>query len=214
MQVPIYNMEGEVTGQIDLDDYIFGIEPNEAVVHQALVRQLTNRRAGTASTKTRGEVVGSTRKLFRQKHTGFARAGSRRSPLRHGGGIVFGPRPRKYFHRLPKKMKRLAIRSVLSSKVADSNLFIIEQIDIAQPNTKQMANVFKALNVELPALLVTADPDINIAKSARNISRVKTIPAYMINVADLLSHKTLLMTKEATKRVESIWGQKQVSSEA
>ncbi len=214
MQVSVYNIEGQVTGQIDLDETIFGVQPNEALVHQALVRQLANARAGTADTKTRSEVAGSTHKLFRQKHTGFARAGSRRSPTRSGGGVAFGPHPRKYHQRMPKKMRRLALKSVLSSKVINDELMVIESFGIEQPKTKQISHILKTLGIESSALLVTSDPDINVVKSARNIDKVKIRPAYMLNVVDLLKHKVLLMTVEAVQKVETIWGKNQVSTEA
>lgn len=214
MQVSVYNIEGEITGQIDLDERVFGIQPNETVVHQALVRQLANARAGTADTKTRSEVVGSTRKLFRQKHTGFARAGSRRSPIRSGGGVAFGPHPRNYNQRMPKKMRRLALKSVLSSKVINEELMVIESLGVEQPKTKQIAQILKTLGIESSALLVTSDPDINVVKSARNIEKVKIRPAYMLNVVDLLTHKVLLMTVDAVHKVETIWGMKPVATEA
>ena len=214
MQIPVRNVEGEVIEQIEVDDTVFGVQPNEAVVHQALVRQRANARVGTANTKRRGEVSGSTRKLFRQKHTGSARAGSRRSPIRRGGGVAFGPHPRSYRKAMPKKMRRLALKSVLSAKVADGELMVIDTFGIEQPGTKQMVRVLNTLEIDSSVLLVTAESDMNVVKSARNIERTKTLPANMLNVVDLLSHTELLMTVDAVRRVEAIWGSKRAVAEA
>lgn len=214
MQVPVYNTAGQVIDQVELDETVFGVPVNEAVVHQALVRQLANARVGTANTKTRSEVSGSSRKLYRQKHTGFARAGSRRSPIRRGGGVAFGPHYRSYRQAMPKKMRRLALKCVLSAKVAEGELMVIDSFGLEQPRTKQMANILKTLGIESSTLLVTADPDTNVVKSTHNLARVKTQAAYMLNVSDLLSHRTLLMTVEAVNRVGMVWGRKQVVVEA
>jgi len=135
MQVPVYNMSGEVVKQIDIDDSVFAVPLNEAVVHQALVRQLANARQGTASTKTRGEVTGSKQKMYRQKHTGRARAGSVRSPLRRGGGVTFGPKPRSYRKSMPKKMRQLALRCVLSAKAKEKEMMVLEELKIDEPKT-------------------------------------------------------------------------------
>ncbi len=214
MQVSVHNTEGQVIDQIELDESVFGIPPNEPVVHQALVRQRANSRLGTVQTKTRSEVSGSSRKLFRQKHTGFARAGTKRSPTRRGGGRAFGPRPRSYRQAMPKKMRRLALRCVLSAKVADGELLVIDLFGLEQPTTKRMIGILKVLGVESSALLVTSEPDMNVVKSARNIEKTKTLPASMLNVVDLLSHKVLLMTVDAVRRVEATWGRKEVVAEA
>ena len=214
MQVSVYNNAGQVIDQIEVDETVFGVKSNEAVVHQALVRQRANSRLGTAETKTRGEVAGSTRKLYHQKHTGMARAGSRRSPLRRGGGIIFGPHSRSYRQAMPKKMRRLALKCVLSSKVAEGELIVIDSFGLEQPNTKQTVQVLEALGVGSSALLVTANSDMNVFKSGRNLDRVDTLPADLLNVVDLLSHRMLLMTVDAVRRVEAIWGQKRVVVEA
>ncbi len=200
--------------QIELDESVFGVPPNEAVVHQALVRQRANSRVGTANTKTRGEVAGSTRKLFRQKHTGFARAGSRRPPTRRGGGIAFGPHPRSYRQAMPKKMRRLALKCVLSAKLADDELKVIDSFGLEQPGTRQAVRILEALGIESSVLWVTGEPDMNVVKSARNLPKVKTLPANMLNVVDLLSYRTLLMSVEAVRRAEATWGQKPVVAEA
>ncbi len=206
MQVPVYNMNGEVVKQIDIADSVFAVPVNEAVVHQALVRQLANARQGTASTKTRGEVAGSKQKMYRQKHTGRARAGSIRSPLRRGGGVTFGPKPRSYRQAMPKKMHRLALRCVLSAKAGDKELMVLDEIKLDEPKTKEMVKILAALKVNTSALIATGKPEENVVKSARNLSEVDTIPANLLNVADILSHKMLLMTENAVHQVEKLWG--------
>jgi large subunit ribosomal protein L4 len=214
VQVSVYNIKGEVVDQIEVDESVFGLAPNESVVHQALVRQRANARAGTANTKTRGEVSGSTRKLFRQKHTGSARAGSRRTPTRRGGGVAFGPRTRSYRQAMPKKMRRLALKCVLSAKVSDGELLVVDSFGLERPRTKQMVDTLRALGVQSSALLVSAEPDVNFIKSARNIEGSKTLPAGMLNVVDLLSYRILLMSVDAVRRVEEIWGKKEQLAEA
>ena len=207
MQVPVYNLSGEVVQEIEVDNYVFGVPFNKAVVHQVLVRQLANARQGTASTKTRSKVAGSTRKLFRQKGTGSARAGSIKSPLRRGGGITFGAHPRDYHQAVPKKMRRLALRCVLSAKVGDQELILVEHLNLEKPRTKQMAGILAALGVDSSTLIVTAEVAENVVKSARNLPRVKTTPADLLNVGDLLSHTKLLMTVAAARRAEELWGE-------
>ena len=206
MQIPVYNMSGEVVKKIDVSDDVFTVPFNEAVVHQAVVRQLANARQGTACTKTRGEVAGSNRKLYRQKHTGNARAGTAKSPLRRGGGTIFGPKPRSYHQAMPKKMRRLAIRSVLSAKLKDNELIVLEDLDFSEPKTKEMANVLAALNINKSALVATGEMKINAVKSARNIPDVKMVPANLLNVVDMTSHKVLLLTEAAVRQVEQLWG--------
>jgi large subunit ribosomal protein L4 len=206
MQVPVYNISGEVVKNIDIADSVFAVPANEAVVHQALVRQLANTRQGTSSTKTRGEVTGSKQKMYRQKHTGRARAGSIRSPLRRGGGIIFGPKPRSYCQAIPKEMRRLAIRCVLSAKAGDNELMVLDELKFNEPKTREMAKVLSALSVEDSALIAIGNPEANLVKSARNLPRIKTIPARQLNVVDITSHKKLLMTEEAVRQVEELWG--------
>jgi large subunit ribosomal protein L4 len=206
LQVPVYNNAGKVVSQLEVDEYIFGVQPNKAVVHQALLRQRANARQGTADTKTRREVAGGSRKLYRQKHTGMARSGTRRSPLRRGGGIIFGPHPRSYRQDMPKKMRRLALRSVISAKLAEGELRVLDSFGLEQPDTKQILHIFKALGVNPPALVVNAGVDTNVVKSTRNIEGVKTLPADMLNTVDLLSYSVLLMTVDAVRQVESVWG--------
>ena len=207
MQVPVYSQAGEVVEHIEISDNVFAVPFNEAVVHQAMVRQRANKRQGTASTKTRGEVSGSSRKLFRQKHTGFARAGSRKSPLRRGGGITFGPKPRSYRQAMPKKMRQLALRCVLSAKVGSGELLVLDRLEFEKPETKAMARILVALEVDSSALIITPEPEDNIIKSARNLAKIKTMPANLLNVVDILSHKMLLMTESAVRKAEQLWGQ-------
>ena len=206
MQVPVYSLTGEVVEHIEISDRVFAVPFNEGVVHQAIVRQQANARQGTHSTKTRSEVAGGSGKLFRQKGTGLARAGTRRSPLRRGGGIIFGPKPRSYRQAMPKKMRRLALKCALSAKARDEELKVIAELKL-EPKTKQMAQILADLGVDSSALLVTPEPEENVIKSARNLKRVKTMPANLLNVLDILSHKMLLMSVTAVRKAEQLWGE-------
>lgn len=206
MKLTVHDTAGKEVDTIEVDDAVFGIEPNEAVVHQALVASMANRRAGTATTKTRSEVEGSTAKIRRQKGTGASRQGSIRAPHHRHGGIVFGPRPRSYAKALPKRMKRLAIRSVLSSKAADGSLRVVKDLALATPSTKEMSGVLKALGFERSVLVVTAQADDAVKRSARNIGVARTLPAAYLNVADLLAAQGLLMTVDAIRGAEALWG--------
>ncbi len=206
MQLAVKNAEGEPVRTIQVDDHVFGIAPNPAVLHQAFVAQRANQRRGTVSTLTRGEVAGSTRKIRPQKYTGRARQGSIRAPHRPGGGVVFGPKPRDYSQRLPKNMKRLAIRSALSGKVADGELTVIDQLAFQRPRTKEMERILLNLGVERSALIVTAEPDRNVFLAARNLPKRKVLPASYLNVVDMLTHQDLVMTEGAVRRAEALWG--------
>jgi large subunit ribosomal protein L4 len=206
MQVPVYSMNGEVVKQIEIADSVFAVPVNEVVVHQALVSQLANARQGTASTKTRSEVAGSKQKMYRQKHTGRARAGSIRSPLRRGGGITFGPKPRSYRQAMPKKMRQLAIRCVLSAKAGDKELMVLDELKLDEPKTKDIVKLFTALGIESSALIATNGSEENVAKSARNLPEVDTIPAQLLNVVDITNHKILLLTEAAVRQIEQLWG--------
>jgi large subunit ribosomal protein L4 len=208
VQVPVYNPSGEVVTQLEISDDIFGLPFNDAVVHQALVRQLANKRQGTASTKTRGEVRGSTRKLYAQKHTGRARRGAVGSPLLRGGGIVFGPHPRTYHQAMPKKMRRLALKCVLSAKVREGNMKVVEEFIFDKPGTKEMINILSALGIDSSVLIVTPDATPNVVKSASNLINVDVLPSALINVADLLSHQKLMITIDAIHKIEQTWGRK------
>lgn len=206
MQMPVYNMSGEVVDQIEVSDAVFGIPFNEAVVHQAMVRQLANRRQGTASTKTRGEVSGSTRKLYPQKHTGRARRGDIKSPLLVGGGIVFGPKPRSYRQSMPKKMRRLALKCLLSAKVREGDLKVIQELDFQKPKTKDLIQVLASLGADSSVLIVTANSAPFLLKSAANLGNVKVLRSALVNVLDLLTYKTVVATVPAIRNIEQIWG--------
>lgn len=206
MQLPVYNLTGEVIRQIEVSDAVFAVPFNETVVHQVMVGLQANARQGTAATKSRGMVSGSTRKLFRQKGTGNARAGSKKSPLRRGGGVTFGPHPRDYRQQIPRKVRRLALKCVLSAKAGDGELKVLDGFNFAEPKTKKMIDVLLALGIDSSALIVTPEPEENVIKSARNIPEIKTMPASVINIIDILSHKTLLMTEAAVRVAEKLWG--------
>jgi len=207
MKVPVYGLNGEVVEQIELSGSIFAIPFNESVVHQAMVRQLANGRQGTASTKTRGEVSGSTRKLYAQKHTGRARRGDIKSPLLRGGGVVFGPKPRSYRQSMPKKMRRLALKCLLSAKIREGNVRLVQELDFKEPKTKDMVHVLSSLGIDSSALVVTAQSTLNVTKSAANLPEVKVVPSALVNVLDLLSYETLVATVPAIRNIEQIWGE-------
>lgn len=206
-RVAVYNMKGEQVGDIELKDEIFGVEPNEALVHQAVVRYLANQRQGTVATKTRGEVSGGGRKPWRQKGTGRARHGSIRSPIWVGGGTVFGPKPRDYRQALPKKARRAALRSALSSKVAAGDFLVLDELKLEQPKTREVANVLSNLKAdEASALFVTAELDRNVYLSARNIPKVSATRAGDLNVYDVLLHGKVIATRDAVAKIEEVLG--------
>ncbi|GEA14396.1 50S ribosomal protein L4 [Moorella sp. E308F] len=201
-RVAVYNIQGQQVGEMDLDERIFGGEVNEAVLHQAVVMQLASRRRGTAATRTWAEVSGGGRKPWRQKGTGRARAGSIRSPLWRGGAVIFGPQPRDYGFKLPKKVRRLALRSALASKVREGNIIVLDELKLARPRTKDMVAVLRALHVEDKALVVTAGKEPNVELSARNLPGVTCLTSAGLNVYDLLAHDKLVITKEAISLIE------------
>ena len=203
MQLAVRNIAGEVVDNIDVDGSVFEVPLNKAVVHQAMVRQLANARLGTASTKTRGEVAGSTRKLYKQKHTGRARRGSIKSPLLKGGGITFGPHPRSYKQRMPKKMRRLALRCLLSAKASSGEILVVDQLKLDQPKTAEMARILRALGVTASALVVAQKPEANLVRSAQNLQGTRTLPADLLNVGDLLSYQFVLIDVDGLRVVES-----------
>jgi large subunit ribosomal protein L4 len=205
VKLPVVNADGKEVRKLDVDDSVFGIEPNASVLHQAYVIQRNNQRWGTAQTKTRGEVVGSTRKIRRQKYTGRARAGAESSPTRVGGGTIFGPRQRDYSQDLPKKMRRLAIRSALSGKAADGQLVVIDELAFEGPKTKEMTRILGNVGINRSALIVTGEADRAVHASARNLMKTKVLPARYLNVGDMLNHQGLLMTEEAVKVAETLW---------
>ena len=202
MEYPVHKVSGEAIDHIEIRDDIFATGFNEPIVHQAMVRQLANARQGTAATKTRGEISGSTRKALRQKHTGWARRGDRRSPLLRGGGKAFGLHPRSYRQRMPKKMRRLALRCVLSAKASSGEMIVVDQFGLAEPRTAELARILSWLGIARSTLIVTADPEVNVIKSARNLQRTRTLPAALLNVVDLLSYRALVITTDGLRRVE------------
>ena len=206
MQVPVYSSNGEVVAQMELSQAVFGFPLNQAVVHQAMARQLANRRQGTAASKTRGEVRGSTVKLYRQKGTGRARRGDRKSPLLRGGGVVFGPKPRTYRQAMPKKARRLALKCLLSAKARDGNMKLVQELDFEEPRTKDMMSILSSLGIGSSALILTAHPAPNVVKSAANLPEIKVLPSTLINVLDLLSYEVLIATVGAVRNIEEVWG--------
>lgn len=203
-KVAVYNVSGTQVGDIELAEAVFGIEPNKYVVHSAVVLQQAAQRLGTHKTKGRSEVRGGGRKPWKQKGTGRARQGSIRSPQWKGGGVVFGPTPRSYGFKLPKKVRRLAIKSALSSKVIENDIIVLDQLSLNQPKTKEFAAILSNLKVGRKALIVSADYNDNVALSARNIPGVKFVTAEGINVLDVIAHDKLIITKEAVQKVEEV----------
>jgi len=207
MQAPVYDLTGKQVENIEISDQVFNVPFNESVVHQAMVRQQANARQGTASTKTRAEVAGTTKKMYRQKGTGSARAGSIKSPLRRGGGITFGPAPRSYHQAMPRKMRRLALKCILSARIRDGELIILDTFQFDEPKTKEMRQILSALKVDSSALIVTSETKTNVIKSARNLPKIKTIPADLLNVVDILSCKKMVMELAAVRKAEKLWGE-------
>ena len=204
-KVDVYDIKGKKVSDITLKEEVFGIEPNEAIVHSVLVNYLANQRQGTQSTKTRSEVRGGGRKPWRQKGTGRARQGSIRAPQWIKGGIALGPKPRSYKYRVNKKEKRLAIKSLLSSKVLEENLIVVDKFNFKEIKTKQMADAMKNLKVAEKALIILEDKNEIVQKSARNLSDVRTLSVATINVFDLLKYKKLILTQDAVKKLEEVY---------
>ena len=204
-KIDVYSVEGKKVSSIELKEEIFGIEPNENIVHSALVNYLANQRQGTQSTKTRAEVRGGGRKPWRQKGTGRAWQGSIRAPQWIKGGIALGPKPRSYSYRMNKKEKQLAIKSLLSSKVLENTLVVVDKLDFKEIKTKQMVNALTNLKVEGKALVVLAEKNENVQKSARNIEGVRTSSVNTINVYDLLKYKNLVLTVDTVKKIEEVY---------
>ena len=204
-KVDVYNMQGKKVSDVELSETVFGIEPNENVVHSALVNYLANQRQGTQSTKTRAEVSGGGRKPWRQKGTGRARQGSIRAPQWIKGGIALGPKPRSYSYRINKKEKQLAIRSLLSAKVLDNELTVVDKLEVEEAKTKVMAKALTDLKVEGKALIILADRNDNVLRSSRNIEGVKTIELNTINVFDLLNCNKLVLPLDTVKKLEEVY---------
>jgi large subunit ribosomal protein L4 len=205
MQIDVLNTAGEVVSQQQLDETVWGIEPNIPVMHQALLRQQANARLGTADTKTRAEVRGGGKKPWRQKGTGRARQGSTRSPQWVGGGVVFGPHPRKYTQALPRQMRVLAIRSVLSAKIQDERVTVIQGLDGIEPRTKTFKAIIEKLPESRSHLVVVAEKDDVIDRAASNLPNVHTILASYVNVRDVLKYERLIVTPEAIAKIEELW---------
>ena len=204
-KIDVYNIEGKKVSDIELADSVFGIEPNEKIVHSVLVNYMANQRQGTSNTKTRAEVAGGGRKPWKQKGTGRARQGSIRAPQWFKGGIALGPKPRDYSYRVNKKDRRLAIRSVLSSKVLENNLVVVDAMNFDAIKTKNMVSALNNLKVEGKTLIVLPEKNENVQKSARNIEGVKTSLVNTINVYDLLKYNKLVLTVDAVKNLEEVY---------
>jgi len=206
MLVSVRNMSGENVREVDLRDDIFAVPINESVMHQALVRQLANARLGTHKTKTRGEVSGGGRKPWRQKGTGRARHGSIREPQWRGGGTVFGPRPRSYRQKMPRKMRRLALKSALSVKAAGGQIMVLDHLEMPEPKTKEMEAILDGLDIYSTALILLPERNTNVEKSANNLPYVKTLRAQYLNVRDILGYDYLIMPLGALRVIETILG--------
>ena len=204
-KVPVYNLEGKQVGEIELSDAVFAAPINPGLLHQAVVMYEANRRVGTAATKTRGMVSGGGRKPWRQKGLGRARHGSIRSPIWRKGGVVFGPQPRSYRLRMPKKMRRAALRAALSAKLRDGEITVVDRLTVAQPKTREMAAILDKLGVRSHRpLLVLAEPDPAVRLSARNLEGVETALAEHLNTRQVLAHGRVVLTVDAVRRVEEV----------
>ena len=206
VQLTVVNIEGGPVGTLEVSDLLFSVPMNSAVVHQAMLYHRANARQGTASAKTRAMVSGGGAKPRPQKGTGRARQGSIRSPQWRGGGVVFGPQPRSFRQRLPKKMRRLAIRCLLSDKVREDRLTLVQSIEVKGARTREMKGILAALNATSSVLVVTPETDAAVVRSSRNLPGVKTLPAPNVNVMDLLNHDRIVITVDAIKKAEELWG--------
>ena len=204
-KVNVLNLSGDKVEEITLAEEIFGIEPNEHAVYEAVKNILANRRQGTQSAKTRAEVRGGGKKPWRQKGTGRARQGSIRAPQWTGGGIVFAPKPRDYSYRIPKKVRRLALKSVLSSKVQTEDMIVLDALVMEEASTKKAVEILKNIDAKEKAIVLVADGSDNVRKSFRNIPKVATLALGEINVYDLLKYDTVVLTKEAVKKIEEVY---------
>ena len=204
-QVKVLNMDGTESGTIELKDEIFAIEPNEHAVHAVVVNHLANKRQGTQSAKTRAEVRGGGRKPFRQKGTGRHRQGSSTDPTQVGGGVVFAPKPRSYRYTIPKKVRRLAMLSTLSSKVKENEIIVLEDLKFEEPKTKEMVKVLENVNAGKKALIVTAEKDDNVIRSANNIPGVRTALVTSMNVYEIVNHVSFIVTKDALNKIEEVY---------
>lgn len=207
MQVALYNQAGEQIGMTELRDDIFAVVPNQPVMHQALVRQLANARQGTSKTKSRGEVSGGGAKPWRQKGTGRARQGSTRAPHWRHGGVAFGPKPRKYTQRMPKQMRRLALRSALSAKLAEDQVRVVDDLKLDAPKTREIESLLVNLKIPASALILLAEANATVQRSAANIPDVKTVRAQYLSVRDLLGYDFVVIPLTAVQAIEGYLGQ-------
>jgi len=206
MKVAVFDTSGKELRQIDLADDVFGIEPNRSVLHQAYVAQMANRRGGNADTKTRGEVAGSTAKIRKQKGLGRSRQGGIRASHQVGGGVAHGPKPHSFAKRLPRQMRRLALRSALSSHAASGNILVVDGLVPSEPRTRVVQETLNALKVSRTALVVSGNYEPNLTLAARNIDSVTALPAANLSVVDLVNAHRLVMTEDAVRKVEALWG--------
>ena len=206
MKVPVKNMSGENVGEVELPEVIFEVEPNTALMHQALTRQLANARQGNAQTKTRGEVNGSTKKMWKQKGTGHARQGSRKAPHWRKGGTVFGPHPRSYAQAMPLKMRRAALRSALSVKAKAQQIIVLDRLEMDTPKTKTLSGMLDALAIPSSALVLLPEKNENVEKSVRNLPDVKYLRAQYLNIRDLFGYETVVMPVGALQVIQGILG--------
>ncbi|HSH36140.1 50S ribosomal protein L4 [Schnuerera sp.] len=204
-KVNVYNILGEQVGEIELKEDIFGVEVNQHVLYEVVKNQLANKRQGTQSVKTRAEVRGGGRKPWRQKGTGRARQGSIRAPHWVGGGVAFAPKPRDYSYKVPKKVKRLAMKSALSSKVLNDELVVLEELNLEEPKTKEMIKILGNIKAGKKALIVMDEKNINVIKAARNIPNVETTFVNTLNVYDILNYDSFIITKDAVRKVEEVF---------
>ncbi|MCF6465199.1 50S ribosomal protein L4 [Clostridium sp. Cult2] len=204
-KVNVYNMLGEQVGEIELSEDVFGVDVNQHVLYEVVKNQLANKRQGTQSVKTRAEVRGGGRKPWRQKGTGRARQGSIRAPHWVGGGVSFAPKPRDYSYKVPKKVKRLAIKSALSSKVLNNEMIVLEGLNLEEPRTKEMVKILENIKAGKKALIVMDEMNINVIKSARNIPNVETAFVNTLNVYDILKFDSFIITKDAVRKVEEVF---------
>lgn len=202
MEIPVRTITGADAGTVTVSDAVFGLDINMPLIHQAAVRFEANQRLGTRDTKTRGEVAGGGKKPYRQKGTGRARQGSIRAPHYAGGGVVFGPHPRDFSQRMPPKMRRAALRSALSGKLADSELIVVENLDFAEAKTREMAKALSALGITRTAVICTAKTDTTVVRTARNIQGARTTTAAVLNIGDVLKFRTLILTKDAIQKLD------------
>lgn len=203
-KIKVLDQTGKEAGEIELNDDVFNVEPNENVIFDAVIMQRASLRQGTHAVKNRSAVRGGGRKPWRQKGTGRARQGSIRSPQWRGGGIVFGPTPRSYSYKLPRKVRRLAIKSVLSQKVLDSDLIVLNNLTFESPKTKEFKTVLSNLNVDAKTLIIVEDDNMNAALSGRNLANAKVLPAKGLNVLDVVNYNKLIITQDAVKQIEEV----------